>query len=453
MGNQPRVCGNAHDLDGSFAQPGTWVSALFPNPYFAEEFAVQPESLPKVHLSNDETIRIGLVGCGNRGTGACRESLLTAGPVRLVAMADLFPERIETALKNLSKYEELQARMDVPVERRFVGFDALDRLLTTEVDLVLLATPPYFRPMHYAAAIRANKHVFMEKPCCIDAPGYRSLLQTNQQAQQKRLAVGVGLQRRHQPSYLEAIQKIHQGSWGKVQLIRTYFNMPGGGRAGWLKPQGMTELEYQIRHWGVFVWLCGDFLVEQATHQIDLANWIVGAPPLQAQGTGGRQVRIGPGNGDVWDHHFIEFDYAHGERAICQARQQPGTWTHVSETVHGDRGSLTLGTGPWGYGKLTPRDLRDPKRRPINPYQREHDDLMASIRGQAPYRCEGDYGATSSMTAVLGRMASYSGQMVSWEEAIRSEECLGPSQCSWQTPPPVLPNPDGIYPCAIPGIR
>jgi len=411
---------------------------------------MQAETIPKVHLSVDETIRIGLVGCGNRGTGACRESLLTPGPVRLVAMADLFPERIETALKNLSKYEELRPKIDVPPERRFVGFDAVERLLAADVDLVLLATPPYFRPAHYAAAIRAGKHVFMEKPCCIDAPGYRLLVQTNQEARQKRLSVAVGLQRRHQPSYLEAVEKIHQGAIGQVYLIRTYFNMPGGGRAGWIKPPDMPELEYQIRHWGVFVWLCGDFLVEQGTHQIDVANWVVGHTPVRVQGTGGRQVRVGPGNGDVWDHHFLEFEYPGGVRLICQARQQPGTWTHVSETVHGDRGQITLGTGPWGYGNLTPRDLRS--KRLINPYQREHDDLMASIRGQGPYRSEGDYGATSSMTAVMGRMASYSGQVVTWEEAIRSEQRLGPERCTWQTPPPVRPNPDGIYPCALPGI-
>lgn len=408
------------------------------------------EPIPKVHVSNDETIRIGLVGCGNRGTGACREALQTAGPVRLVAMADLFPERMEKALQNLSKYEELRSRIDVPPDRRFVGFEGIDRLLAAEVDLVLLATPPYFRPAHYAAAIRAGKHVFMEKPCCIDAPGYRSLLETNRLARQKRLSVVVGLQRRHQPSYLEKVEKIHQGALGQIYLIRTYFNMPGGGRAGWVKPTDMPELEYQIRHWGVFVWLCGDFLVEQATHQIDVANWVIGSPPVRAQGTGGRQVRIGPGNGDVWDHHFLEFEYPEGARLVCQARQQPGTWTHVSETVHGLRGELTLGTGPWGYGPLTPRELRS--QRPINPYQREHDDLMASIRGHGPYRCEGDYGATSSMTAVLGRMASYSGQVISWQEAIRSEVRLGPAQCTWDTPPPVHPDAEGVYPCALPGL-
>lgn len=412
---------------------------------------MQAPPIPKVHLSVDETIRIGLVGCGNRGTGACRESLLTSGPVRLVAMADLFPERIERALKNLTKYEELRPKIDVPPERRFVGFEAIDRLLATEVDLVLLATPPYFRPAHYAAAIRAGKHVFMEKPCCIDAPGYRSLLQTNQEARRRGLCVGVGLQRRHQPSYLKAVEKIHQGLLGQPYLIRTYFNMPGGGRAGWQKPPGMPELEYQIRHWGVFVWLCGDFLVEQTTHQIDVANWVLGQLPIRVQGTGGRQVRIGPGCGDVWDHYFLEFEYPNGARLVCQARQQPGTWTCVSETVHGSRGQITLGTGPWGYGRLTPRDLR--KRPLINPYQREHDDLMASIRGQAPYRCEGDYGATSSMSAVMGRMAGYSGQWIRWEDAIRSQERLGPAQCTWQTPPPVQPQPDGTYPSAVPGLQ
>lgn len=404
------------------------------------------------HIDGSDTIRIGLVGCGNRGTGACREALLTEGPIQLVALADLFPEQVERALLNLTKYDELRSKIDVSRTRQFAGFDACERLLATSVDLVLLATPPHFRPAQYAAAIEAGKHIFMEKPCCIDAPGYRMLVAANEVARTGKLTVVVGLQRRHQRNYLEGIEQIHSGAIGDVQLIRTYFNVSGGGRAGWMRPRGMPELEYQIRHWGVFSWLCGDHLVEQATHAIDVANWIMNDHPMRAQGMGGRQARFGPGNGDIWDHHCVEFEYAGGQRHFCQSRQQRGSWTHVSEIAHGTRGMMTLGTGAWGLGALNPRDLRKREYRNENPYQREHDDLVASIRGTGPYRFEGDYGATSSMTAVMGRMATYSGQLVSWEDAVRSDLRLAPDRYAWDAEPPVRPLPDGGYDAALPGI-
>jgi predicted dehydrogenase len=411
-----------------------------------------PDPAQTVHVGGSDTIRIGLVGCGNRGTGACREALLTEGPVRLVALADLFPERIERSLANLTKYDELRPNIDVPPERQFVGFDAYEKLLAAGPDLVLLATPPHFRPAQYAAAVKAGKHVFMEKPCCVDAPGYRTLVAANKEAREKKLSVVVGLQRRHQRNYLEGIGRIHDGAIGDVLLVRTYFNMPGGGRSGWIRPEGMSELEYQIRHWGVFAWLCGDHLVEQATHSIDVVNWILGGHPVRANGMGGRQVRYGPGNGDVWDHHYIEFEYPGGERFYCQSRQQPGTWTHVSENVHGTRGTITLGTGAWGFGTLTPRDLRRREYRAENPYQREHHNLVASIRGAGPYRLDADYGAASSMTAVLGRMATYSGKMVSWDDAVQSELHVAPDRYALDAEPPVRPHADGSYDTAIPGV-
>ncbi|MGQ9576829.1 MAG: Gfo/Idh/MocA family protein [Thermoguttaceae bacterium] len=404
------------------------------------------------HAAGGETIKIGFVGCGNRGTGACREALSTKGPVQLVAIGDLFADRLETSLKNLCKYPELRARIDVPQERKFVGFDAYQEVIDSGVDLVLLTTPPHFRPIQYAAAVRAGKHVFMEKPCCVDAPGFRVLVAANQQAKAKRLSVVVGLQRRHQRNYREAIQRIRDGAVGQIRLIRTYFNMPGGGRSGLPRPDAMSEMEYQIRHWALFCWLGGDHLVEQACHEIDVANWIMDAHPLRASGMGGRQVRTGPGTGDIWDHHAVEFEYPGGVRHFCQARQQPGTWSHVSDTVHGTKGTLTLGTGPWGLGALTPRELRAKGYTGDNPYQQEHDDLLASIRGDGPYAFEGDYAAASSMTAVMGRMATYSGQVVTWEEAVRSELSLAPKRYALDADPPTTPDPQGVYPTAMPGM-
>ncbi len=404
------------------------------------------------HVAGSETIRLGFIGCGNRGTGACREALSTKAPVKLVAVGDLFGDRLANSLKNLEKYEEIRARIDVPRQRRFLGFDADQRVLDSGIDLVLLTAPPHFRPLHYAAAVQAGKHVFMEKPCCVDAPGYRTLAAANAEARKKKLSVVVGLQRRHQQNYLEGIQKIRDGAVGEVRLVRTYFNMPGGGRSGETRLAGISEMEYQIRHWAIFCWLCGDHLVEQATHLIDVANWVLDAHPIRANGLGGRQVRFGPGNGDVWDHHAVEFEYPSGARHFCQARQQPGTWSHVSETVQGSKGSLTLGVGPWGMGPATPRTLRAKGYRGDNPYQREHDDLVASICGSGPYVFDGDHGATSSMTAVMGRMATYSGQMVTWEEATSSQLRLAPTRYAFDADPPTLPDAHGSYAAANPGV-
>jgi predicted dehydrogenase len=415
-----------------------------------------PDPLPiarGAHAAGSETIRIGFVGCGNRGTGACRESLSTKAPVKLVAMGDLFGPRLEASFENLWKYEDLQPRIDVPAERRFVGFDAYQRVIEAGVDLVLLTTPPHFRPMHYAAAVRAGKHCFLEKPLCVDAPGYRTLLAANAEARKKRLSVVVGLQRRHQQNYLDGIRRIHDGAIGEVRLIRTYFNMAAGGRAGQLKPAGMSEMEYQIRHWGVFCWLSGDHFVEQATHLIDVANWVMGGPPRAANGLGGREVRTGPGNGDIWDHHAVEFEYAGEVRHFCQARQQPGTWVHVSDNVLGTRGALTIGVGPWGMGSLTPRSLRAKGYGGDNPYQHEHDDLMASILGTGAYRLDADYGAASSMTAVMGRMATYSGQLVTWDEATHSTVRLAPAHYRLDADPPTLPDAQGSYTTAMPGMQ
>jgi len=405
-----------------------------------------------VHAAGNELIRIGFVGCGNRGTGACREALLTGAPVKLVAMGDLFPERLDNSLKNLTKYDDLRKRIDVPDDRKFVGFDAYQKVIEAGVDLVLLSTPPHFRPMQYLAAAKAGKHVFMEKPCCVDAPGYRMLVEANEEARRQKLSVVVGLQRRHQRNYLEGIQKIRDGAVGDVQLVRTYFNMPSGGRSGQTKPEGMSEMEYQIRHWAIFCWLGGDHLVEQTCHEIDVANWIMDAHPIRAGGIGGREVRKGPGNGDIWDHHMIEFEYEGDRRHYCQARQQPGTWSHVSDTVHGTKGSLTLGSGPWGLGTLTPRSLRARGYQGDNPYQQEHHNLMASILGTGAHRLDGEYAATSSMTAVMGRMATYSGKVLTWDEATGSDVRLAPSTYAFDAQPPAQPNPDGSYPAAVPGV-
>jgi myo-inositol 2-dehydrogenase / D-chiro-inositol 1-dehydrogenase len=211
-------------------------------------------------------------------------------------------------------------------------------------------------------------------------------------------------------------------------------------------------MEYQLRFWGMFRWLSGDHLVEQAAHEIDIANWVVGDHPVTANGMGGREVRKGPGCGDIWDHHCVEFEYANGVRYYCQARQQPGTWSYVGDHVHGTTALATLGTGAWGLGEVGPREIRAKTYRGDNPYQREHDDLMASIRGSGPYCFEGSYGADSSMTAVMGRMATYSGQSLTWQQAIQSEVRWAPKSYALDADPPNLADADGAYTAALPGV-
>jgi predicted dehydrogenase len=405
-----------------------------------------------------DELKIGIVGCGGRGTGAAIDALSTrGGTVRLVAMGDVFQDRLTSSLQRLKSNKEIGARVDVPEDRRFVGFDAYQKVLATDIDVVLLTTPPAFRPVQYAAAIAAGKHVFMEKPCCVDGAGYRSVMATTKVADAKSLKVVVGLQRRHQKSYRAGMKRVHDGAVGDIILIRTYFNMPGRGPNHDCRPATMPEMEYQIRNWTMFTWLSGDHIVEQAVHEIDIANWMMkDVPPLKANGMGGRQVRTGCGNGQIFDHHFVEYVWADGARHYAQAKQQPGGWKHVSDNVHGTKGTLTIGSGPYGLGGdadyANPADRGDGKAVEDNPYRNEHQNLVDAIRNGKPLN-DGYNGAKSSMTAVLGRMATYSGAEVTWEEAINSKVELAPGLAAYtlSSTPPVVADEKGNYPIAMPG--
>ena len=410
------------------------------------------------HAAGSDVLKVGVVGCGGRGTGAVHDALSSEGAIKLVAIGDVFGDRVNRCMKTLGTIDEIQDRIDVPPERQFVGFDAYQKVLATDIDIVLLTTPPAFRPLHYAAAIAAGKHVFMEKPCCVDGPGYRLVMETNKLADSKDLRVVVGLQRRHQKSYLEGIQRVHNWEVGDIILIRTYFNMPGTGPNYDRRPAEMAEMEWQIRRWNMFTWLSGDHIVEQAVHEIDIANWMKkDETPVKANGLGGRQCRIGCGNGQIFDHHFVEYIFADGSRHYAQAKQEPGGWTHVSDNVHGTKGVMTIGSGPYGMGGPAnyskPADRAERGRRIVTPYQQEHQDLVDAIRRGTPLN-DGYHGAKSSMTAVLGRMATYSGEEVTWEEATQSQLSLAPSldECSLASLPPAAPDADGNYPIAIPGL-
>jgi myo-inositol 2-dehydrogenase/D-chiro-inositol 1-dehydrogenase len=390
--------------------------------------------------AGDDVLRIGLVGCGGRGTGAASQALHTEGPVKLVAVADAFQDRLDGCLQELSRDGSISDRLDVPAERQFTGFDGYQKVLDSGIDLVILATPPGFRPIHFAAAVAAGKHVFMEKPVAVDAPGVRAVLEATRLAKEKNLAVGVGLQRHHQNSYLETIKAIQDGMIGDIIAARAYWN----GSGVWVRPRqpGQTEMEYQMRNWYYFNWLCGDHIVEQHIHNLDVINWVKGGPPIAAQGMGGREVRKGEDYGEIYDHHAVEFEYADGSRMFSYCRHIPNCWDSVSEHVHGTRGWADIsGAAIQVYGDSQQWNYRGTNN---NPYQTEHDDLQASIRSGSPIN-EGEYGAYSSMTAILGRMATYSGKYVRWDEAIASELSLAPKEYAWDAAPPV-PS------VAVPGV-
>ncbi|MCZ6597953.1 MAG: Gfo/Idh/MocA family oxidoreductase [Planctomycetota bacterium] len=392
----------------------------------------------------DDTLRVALVGCGGRGTGAAIQALSTAGPVKLVAMADAFRDRLENSLGTIAK--RVGDRVDVPEERRFVGFDAYEKAIDSDVDVVILTTPPGFRPIHFAHAIERDKHVFMEKPVAVDAPGIRTVLAAGELAKQKNLKVGVGLQRHHSKKYRETVQRIQDGAIGDVVLLRCYWN----GSGVWVRPrkEGMTEMEYQMRNWYYFNWLCGDHITEQHIHNLDVCNWIMDGFPVRAQGQGGRQVRTGRDHGEIYDHHMVEFTYADGTKMLSQCRHIKGCWDSVSEHAHGSAGSANVGAGRiQGKGGWDWRfDGKDPDN-----YQVEHDALFAAIRADRPHN-EAEYGAKSTMTSILGRMATYSGQSLAWDDALASDLSLAPARYAWDAAPPTVPDEDGRYPIPMPGL-
>ena len=393
------------------------------------------------HAAGSDVIRLAFIGCGGRGTGAASQALSTAGPVKLVAMADLFADRIENSLKNLLKNEAIRARIDVPPERRFTGFDGYKRAMECGVDMVLLTTTPHFRPLHYAAAVAAGKHVYMEKPVAVDGPGVRAIMAANEVAKKKKLAVAVGFQRRHQDSCRENIQQIRGGQIGDVRVIRSYYLMSGAVNGRARLPE-QTEMEYQIRNWLYFTWLSGDHFVEQAVHAVDVGNWVANACPVKAHGLGGRQVRIGAGTGQIFDHGVVEYEFPNGCRHIVFARQVPGCFQQVNLFALGTKGEMSVGGGLVDLG-------RD-KQKGGNAYQLQHDRLFAAIHAGAPF-FEGDYAATSAMSAIMGRMALYSGKEVAWETALNSKLSLTPAKYDLNADPPVMPDKDGKYPIAVPG--
>lgn len=401
-----------------------------------------------VNVFNDKKLKIALVGCGGRGTGAAVQALNADENVELVAMADAFEDRLKGSLMNISKAMGETKKVNVAEKNQFVGFDAATKAMDL-ADVVILATPPGFRPQHFEYAIANGKHVFMEKPVATDVPGVRKVLASAKIAKEKKLNVVVGLQRHYQDSYLAAIDHVKKDSIGKIVSGQVYWNSAGV----WVRERqpGQTELEYQMRNWYYFNWLCGDHILEQHIHNIDVANWFIGEYPISAQGMGGRQVRNGKDHGEIFDHHFVEFTYPSGAVIASQCRHQPDTMRRVSEFFQGTKGTVSTAgdnvdiKGWNGDTIFEHRGKEDP-----NPYEVEHVKLFESIRN-GDVIANGENGAKSTMSAILGRMATYSGKVVKWDEAMASNLALVPDQLSWDSPAPVQPNADGMYAIPTPG--
>ena len=397
--------------------------------------------------SPGDTLKIALVGMGGRGSGAANQALSTSESVKLVAVADVHKDRMESSLKDLSNKHK--GKVEVPEDHKFLGFDAYKQAIAL-ADVVILATPPGFRPMQFEEAVRQGKNVFTEKPVAVDGTGVRRFLAAAEEAKRKNLKVGVGLQRHHHAGHIECIKRLQDGAIGDIVATRAYWN----GNTPWVHPRAeltkqygreLTEMEYQLRNWYYFVWLCGDHICEQHIHNLDMVNWLKAGHPTKARGNGGCETRKGPDYGEIFDHHVVEFTYADGSICFSQCRHQLGCWNEVAQHAIGSKGksdferNVITGANPWRHQG----GVKDP-------YQQEHDDFFAAIRNDTPYN-EAEYGAHSTLTSILGRMSTYSGKEVTWEQALNSKLDTMPKVLAWDAEPPTKPGPDGMYQLPVPG--
>jgi predicted dehydrogenase len=391
------------------------------------------------HAAGDDVLKIGLVGCGGRGTGAAIQALKADPNVKLIAVGDLFDDRLKLCLNALGRDESLKSKLDVPQERQFTGFDNYKGVIGSGIDVVLLCSPPHFRPIHLKAAVDADLHVFAEKPVAVDATGVRSVLATCEAARSKKLSIVSGLCLRYSLGFQETIRRIHDGEIGPLRYLQA--NDLRGPLWLRLREPEWTDMHWQMRNWYYFTWLSGDFNVEQHVHYLDAAAWVMnGEYPARAVGMGGRQVRTGPEFGNIFDHHSVVYEYENGVRLLSQTRQMPGCKNDMSLQVYGGDGTAHISekglsirnSSSWKY------DGED-----NDVYQTEHDDLFRSIRNGTPIN-HGDYMSRSTLMAIMGRMATYSGQEITWKQAMESKEDLSPPAYEWgDLPAPAV---------AVPGV-
>jgi predicted dehydrogenase len=400
------------------------------------------------------SIKVGLIGCGDRGTGAVVNALEASPDTRVHALADAFADRIASCSNEFTLLPpELQSRCAVDPQNVFTGFDAYKKLLATDCDVVLLTTPPGFRPIHFAAAVEAGKHVFMEKPVAVCPAGVRMVIDAARKAKEKKLNVVTGTQRRHEACYLEAMKRIEAGAIGKVVSASVYWNQGGL----WMKKRSpeWSDVEWQLRNWLYFDWLSGDHIVEQHVHNLDVAAWAMSlggsepnaAWPVKVSGMGGRQSRTSPDYGHVYDHFSIQYEYADGRMVTSYCRQVDGADGRVEEVIHGTEGRAILSSG---RAKIEGKTSWRWEGSQPNPYVTEHKDLLAGVTGgAAAYINEGERIAHSTMMAVSGRMSAYSGKDMVWERVMKSPLDLRPGESlalgPMPTPAVAIPGKTGTH--------
>ena len=396
------------------------------------------------HAAGDDTLKVGLIGCGGRGSGAVGNALNADRGCILTAMADAFEDRVQQRRKSLKT--SLGDRIAVDDDHCFAGFDAYQKLVDSDVDVVLLCATPHFRPRHLKACVAAGKHVFCEKPVAVDAPGIRSVLASVAQAEERNLCLVSGLCWRYHYGVRETMKRVLDGAIGEIRAIQeTYLT---GGL--WTRPRqpDQTEMQYQMRNWYNFTWLSGDHNVEQHVHSLDKGSWAMGdKPPLRAWGLGGRQARgRDPKFGTIFDHHAVVYEYPDGVKVSAFCRQQAGCYNDTSDQFIGTKGRANIlrhrieGENPWQF-----------RGKGGGMYDIEHQELFAAIRSGKPIN-NGRYMATSTMLAIIGRMATYTGQTVTWEQAMDSKQDLSPASYAWDADPPTLPDENGHYEIAMPGV-
>ena len=398
------------------------------------------------HAAVGDTISVALVGCGGRGSGAVSQIRNTKGNTKLVAVADVNVEKAKSRVAGFRK--QFNDWVDVPEDRIFGGLDGYKAAIDSGADLVVIATPPGFKPQQFEYAVKAGKHIFCEKPVTSDAPGVRRVLAATQEAKKKNLMVGIGLQRRHEERYIDNIKRLHDGAIGDINLMRVYWN--GGGIWYRNRTPEQTEMAFQCNNWYHFTWACGDQICEQHIHNLDVGNWVMQGYPVQANGMGGGEMRMGGDRtkSQIFDHTFVEYTYANGHKMYSQGRHLGGkAFRQVAEYAHGSKGVCKLASVISQFGKDP-----IPVRGKGGGHQQEQTDLIEAL-GRGEIYNEGDYGAKATFTAILGREACYSGRVLKWDDLLNKghDYCPGIDDWTLKTDPPAMKGADGKYPVAQPG--
>lgn len=398
------------------------------------------------YAQGSDLIRVVLIGCGGRGTGAVSQIFNTKGNVKLVAVSDAFQGKIDGALKSLKNKDA--SKVDVPADRQFTGLDGYKKAIDVDCDLVVIATPPGFKPQQFEYAVAKGRHIFMEKPVAVDAPGVRRCLAAVEESKKKNLMVGIGLQRRHEEHYKDMVHRLQDGAIGDILAMRVYWN--GGGIWYRGRSNGMTDMEDQCNNWYHYIWTCGDQICEQHIHNLDVGCWVKDMYPVEANGMGGSEMRL-KGDGkesQIYDHTFVEYTFPDGTKMWSQGRHLQNAFNQVGEFAHGSKGQASL------PGMILMNDgTRVPIRGAGNGHQQEQHDLIEALMRGEIYN-EGEYGCKSTFTAILGREACYSGKVLKWDDLLERGKDLAPGidNYTWDSTPPAVKDKDGRYDVPKPGV-